>query len=227
MILQTFLPSKRDLELLFGFRLTPIRALALTALGILALFERSSGDVLFGGVEALAILATVLAAGALGAGAGAHTAGKAAKEAAKPTPAEKELKKQVSAIQTGVDPAAVDTAISQAATPIGSAIQAQQQNILQQGMTEGDVTGAGGRTAALQRQLTREASEGVAQAALGARAQEAQAALVRGEPQLGGKAQLAGLAVERGRTAAGLKAAKAEALAGIVPQVGFTAPLGG
>ena len=192
MILRTFLPSKRDLELLFGFRLTPIRALALTTLGILALFERPSGDVLL--AEPLTIIAGVMAAGMIAGGImGSAKAGKAAKEAAKPSAAELALKEETDKIQTDVDRAHVETAISQAATPIGGALQQQQQDILQQDIVSGGgsgVPGMSGRTMALQRQLTEGASEGVAQAALGAQGQAEQAALVRKEMKLGGQAQL-------------------------------------
>ena len=163
--------GKQDLEFILGFRLTPLRSAILCVASFASLILPRAEDLLFTEPFTLALTALTLASAGLTT-AGAIKAGKAAKEAATPTDAEIALQEDAESIITSVDRAATDTAISQGAVPIASAIAGQQQEIAQQtlgGTGGGGVPGGvSGRAAALQRNLARQGSEGIADVALGA-----------------------------------------------------------
>jgi len=220
MILRNLLVSQDDLELLIGFRPAPIFVAALiallAALGLLG--EGGNPEVVYSilpGV-ALGIMGGMAALGVAGTAISAHQAGKAAKEAAKPTSGETALAQEIREVQTGVDAAEVDAMISQAAVPIGAQTAAMQQDVSQGALTQ---TGGGGepgvalagREAAVLTQIARQGSEGMADVSLGARKiGEEKAAIQQGrEDALRG--MLVGTQDAREGRVAGLKAQQAGA----------------
>ena len=160
------------------------------------------------------ILLGITAAGVASSAYGAHKAGKAAEDAGKKTEAERQIEAEAASVVTGVDRDAIETQISQGATPIGGAIAAQQTGIAQQEIAGGGGTGipgqVSGRTASLQRQLAAEGSKGLAQVATGAQKlgeEKGQLAEERKLALLGESANLARLRKDR---VAALKAQEAD-----------------
>ena len=128
---------------------------------------------------------------------GAYKASEAGKEAAKKTSAEKNLEAEAASMVTGVDRAEVESQISQAATPIGAAIEAQQRDIEQEALMGGAAAGTPGaftgRAAALKQQLAQEGGQALAQAAMGAQQAGEQKAQIGEERKLALMGELASL----------------------------------